>query len=550
MSPVFVEVVKSKAKSGKVYETWLVRESFRTPEGPRSRTVCNISKLPPATRQLVVDSLKGNSLVATSGLSLLEALDFGGLAVLRDAWSRFGLAELFSGIDPVHAARLQAIIFSRLLFPCAKLALADKARGTALASACGLLPDEEFDEDDLYDAMDQLKGRWSPLVSGLYKKAFPEKVRVALYDITSVYFEGKGPAGLALYGHSRDHRSDRPQVNLAVVTDEKGVPISLSILRGNRADNKTVLGLLKILKRRFGITEATFVFDGGMSAEFNLAAMEEAGLSYVTRLSNTTLDSIAKQSSEVSSAMAQMELGDKTGLIEIDHAGKRYVLAGGAWRAQRDRDRRTARLEKGEKILRELAAKRRKKINVQKLASTIGRALEKAKAHKYFNYQISDEGTILWSRKEDIIQEERGRDGWYLLHTNLSAESCDKENVLAHYKGLLEVEDAFRELKTYLEVRPVYHYRPDRVINHIRLCFLSYWLSARLGREWGLAGEHREVTRLLRELQTIRAGRLDLGGESQRTVMTSVPEDLEATLKKLGLLKLFATPPSWAIPQL
>ena len=88
-----------------------------------------------------------------------------------------------------------------------------------------------LDEDDLYAAMDQLTGRWSPLVAGLYQKAFPDKVRIALYDITSVYFEGRGPKGLAHYGYSRDHRSDRVQVNPAVVTDENGVPISLSILR-------------------------------------------------------------------------------------------------------------------------------------------------------------------------------------------------------------------------------------------------------------------------------------------------------------------------------
>ncbi len=545
---MFVEVIKSKAKSGKVYETWLVRESFRTPQGPRSRTVCNITKLPPAAREALAAALKGNPGVAPDSITLLEALDCGGLAVLRDAWTRFGLAELFSGIAPAHAARLQAIVFSRLLFPCAKLALAEQARGTALAAACGLDPDEAFDEDDLYAAMDQLNGRWSPLVKGLYHKTFPDKVRVALYDITSVYFEGKGPAGLARYGHSRDHRPDRPQVNLAVVTDESGIPLSLGVLRGNRSDNKTLLGLLKILKRRFGITEATFVFDGGMSAEFNLAAMEEAGLNYVTRLSNTTLDSLSGRSSEAAGAMAQMELGDKPSLAEFRHEGKRYVLAGGAWRAQRDRDRRAARLEKGETVLAGLAAKHRKRVDVQKIASTVGRALDKVKAHKYFAYRVDPGGTIRWSRKEDVIREEESRDGWYLLHTNLPAEACGKEAVLSHYKGLLEVEDAFRELKTYLEVRPVYHYRPDRVVNHIRLCFLAYWLSARLGREWGLAGEHREVARLLRTLQTIRAGRLDTGNGPHRVVMTSVPEDLEETLKRLGLQKLFATPPAWAIP--
>lgn len=545
---MFVETIRSKAKSGKIYETHLVRESVRTPQGPRSLTLCNITKLPAEIRQLIAAALKGQAMVPAESISLHSALDFGGLAVLRDAWARFGLAQLFASMEPVHAGRLQAIVFSRLLFPSAKLALGDRARGTALAAACGLAPDEEFDKEDLYAAMDQLNGRWSPLIAGLYGKAFPEKVRVALYDITSVYFEGKGPAGLARYGHSRDHRADRPQINLAVVTDESGMPISLSVLRGNRADNKTLLGLLKILKRRFGITEATFVFDGGMSGEINLKAMDEAGLKYITRLSNSTLDSLIKQNTEAAAELAQMELGDKPRLIEIERDGRRYVLAGGAWRAQRDSERRLARLIKGEKILIDLAAKRRKQINAQKIASTVGRALEKAKAHKYFNYDVDADGTIRWSRKESVIEEEKSRDGWYLLHTNLTAENLDKEGVLAGYKGLLEVEDAFRELKTYLEVRPIYHYRPDRVVNHVRLCFLSYWISARLGREWGLCGEHREVTRVLRSLQTIRVGVLGLGGETQRQVMTSIPDDIGDTLKKTGLFKLFSTPPSWVNP--
>jgi len=546
---VFVEVIRSKAKSGKVYETVLVRESLRTPGGPRSRTICNITGLPPAARQALADSLKGHTLVSPLSASLHHALDYGGIAVLRDAWARFGLADLFSAVSQADAARLQAIVFSRLLFPCAKPALADLARGTVLAAACGLPAAESFDEDDLYAAMDQLTGRWSPLIQGLYQKAFPDKVRIALYDITSVYFEGHGPKGLARYGrygHSRDHRPDRVQVNLAVVTDEKGVPISLSILRGNRADNKTLLGLLKLLKRRFGITSATFVFDGGMSGEINLKAMSEAGLSYVTRLSNATLESLIADHDSASGEIAQMELGDAPRLIEVEYEGQRYVLAGGAWRAQRDLERRTARLKKGEALLTKLAAAKRRKVNAQKLASTTGRALERAKAHKYFNYEVDAAGQLQWSRKTSVIADETDRDGWYLLHTNQSPAQCPAAGVLGHYKSLLEVEDAFRELKTYLKVRPVYHYRADRVVNHLRLCFLAYWVSARLGREWGLEGSHEEVVRVLRRLQTIRVGELCFAGTAARTVMTDIPPDLEETLRTLKLQKLFAAPPAWA----
>lgn len=541
---MFVQKTTSR-RGAKVYTSYLVRESFRTATGPRSRTICNITQLPEATRELIAHSLKGDRLASVESARLSGVLDFGGLAVLREAWRRFGLSDLFAGIPTIQAARLQAFIFSRLLFPCSKLAMADTARGTALAQACDLPADEVFDEDDLYDAMDQLTGRWAPLVQNLYGKAFPDKVRIALYDITSVYFEGHGPKGLAWYGHSRDHRPDRPQVNLAVVTDETGVPISLSVLRGNRADNKTLLGLLKLLKRRFGIIQATFVFDGGMSGAINLQAMADAGLHYVTRLSNSTMVSILSSCQKTTGKVIQMELGDQPGLIEIEHEGKRYVLAGGMWRAQRDRERREARIAKGEKVLKDLAAKKRKNVNAQKLASTVGRALERVKAHKYFSYEIDPTGLLQWKRKEGVIDEEKNHDGWYLLHTNHSPQTCTKENTLRHYKGLLEVEDAFRELKTYLEVRPVRHRRPDRVVNHIRLCFLAYWISARLGREWSGVGEHREVVRILRSLQTIRIGTLNFDGAAHRTLMTAIPEEIEKTITTLNLGKLFSSPPPW-----
>ena len=136
---------------------------------------------------------------------------------------------------------------------------------------------------------------------------------------------------------------------------------------------------------------------------------------------------------------------------------------------------------------------------------------------------------------------------WYLLHTNCPAETCDKEKVLAHYKGLLNVEAAFCQLKRYLEVRPIFHRRPDRVRNHVRLCFIAYWLSARLGNEWRNSGESGEVPRILRRLQSIRIGQLQVAGRTARSLMTEIPKELNQLLEKLKVNKLFATVPDWAL---
>jgi transposase len=537
---VFVQITKSARQSGKTYLSYLVRESFRTPDGPRSRTVCNITDLPPHTRDLIVASLKGQDFLPADSVQLQDALDYGGLAVLNDAWARFQLDELFAGIGSArHRGLLKAMIYSRLLFPCAKLSLTHAARGSWLAQACGLGPKESFNEDDLYTAMDQLNGHWVSLEKQLYQRAFTQAVRLVLYDLTSVYFEGQGPEHLARYGHSRDHRSDRPQILLAVATDTEGVPLHLSVLRGNRADTQTLQGLLQTLRRRFGIQEATFVFDGGMSSRINLEAMTAAHLTYVTRLSAATLHSLVAELA----LEKQLELGERQTLLEITHQNKRYVIAGGQWRQQRDRQRRQSRIDKAETELKRLAAVRRKKVDAQKLASQVGRSLQRLKAHKYFSYQVDEQGNLQWTRKEDLIAQEAQQDGWFLLHTNESVENGGSTQVWSHYKGLLDVEEAFCELKSYLEVRPVYHWRPDRVVNHVRLCFLAYWLSARLGREWRAKGETEEVPRVLRNLQTIRLGMLKLGQTIHRTVMTQIPKILNEQIQKLGLAALFAAPP-------
>src|ERR1035441_8829358 len=116
---------------GKSYVSYLVRESFRLPSGPRSRTVCNITDLPPDTRELIAASLKGQAFLPAGQVQLVAAPDYGGLAVLNDGWSRFRLGELFAGIGSARQrGLLQATIYSLLLFPCAKLSLAQKAQGT------------------------------------------------------------------------------------------------------------------------------------------------------------------------------------------------------------------------------------------------------------------------------------------------------------------------------------------------------------------------------------------------------------------------------------
>lgn len=540
---MYVQTSKSTVK-GKTYQCKTVRESYRTPKGPRSRLVCNISKLPEHVQAAVETLLKkpGGSLVPSESLGLSGALGFGGIAVLHDAWERFGLDRVLAGVEDIaDRGRVKAMVFARLLFPGSKLSLKTASADSALAASCGLVQ-EDFDEDRLYKAMDTLSGNWVGVEKGLYWKAFPDGVTLVLYDLTSSYFEGARNKTLAAYGYSRDHRDDRPQVILALATSPEGIPIHMEVLKGNRADNRTLLPLLVNLKRRFGIKRAVFAFDGGMSSAINLEQMRNDELDYVTRLPASSLRSLVR----TLPGDNQPELWDRDSLVEFEEDGKRYVVAGSEYRRQRDRNRREARIAKGRRGLERFNAVDRRKVDVQKLSAQVGRMLARAKAFKYFDYHIEADGTATWREKAEAIEEESRLDGWYLLTTSLPRRQAEKETVFSHYRNLLEVEDAFRETKSYLEMRPIYHQKDDRVRNHIRICFLAFWISARLASEWQKMGQRREVPLVLRELQQIKIGRLRMGTTHLKTILTDIPAKLYAVLDRLALLALFKRPPPWA----
>ena len=530
--------------NGKRYQCKTVRESYRTAQGPRSRTVCNISKLPPPVQDAICMLLKNPPclLVPADSLGLQDALGFGGIAVLQDAWERYRLDDVLTGVDSAaDRGRIKAMIFARLLFPGSKLSLKIRSGDSVLAAACGL-KQEDFDEDRLYEAMDALSGKWVGIEKNLYAGAYPGGATLVLYDLTSSYFDGAKNKKLAAYGHSRDHRSDRPQVILALATGADGVPIHMEVLKGNRADNSTLLPLLANLQRRFGISKAVFSFDGGMSSSLNLEKMRADELDYVTRLSAPALQALVAQLP----SEQQPELWDRTDLAEFEIDGTRYIVAGSDFRRQRDLERREARLAKGRAGLDHFNEVRRKNIDVQKLSSQVGRMLERYKCLKYFDVHIEENGTATWSERRDVIALEQRFDGWYLLTTSLTSDEATKESVFRHYRNLLDVEDAFRETKSYLEMRPIYHQKDTRVRNHIRICFLAFWISSRLRREWRQLGERREVPLVLRELQQIRLGRLKVGDEILKTAMTDIPNPIYTLLDQLRLLRLFKQPPKWA----
>jgi transposase len=285
-----------------------------------------------------------------------------------------------------------------------------------------------------------------------------------------------------------------------------------------------------------------FVFDGGMSSKLNLERMQAQDLHFITRISSSSLQSLVAQLP----LDTQPQLWDRTELIELQVQERRYLIAGGSLRQYRDKERRQSRIKKALEALQKMASVPRKKVDAQKLASQAGRKLQSLKAHQYFRYWVDAQGQLRYEKNDSLIDSEQALDGLYLLLTSLEAAQCPGVKVLERYKNLQRVEEAFCQLKNYLELRPVFHWRADRVRNHLRLCFIAYWIVARLGFQWSQKGLKTEGVTLLRQLQQIRVGRLKIPKHQSSCLLTKVPPLLNALLHQLGLLQLFSHPPSWA----
>ncbi|CAB4244525.1 protein of unknown function [Methylacidimicrobium sp. AP8] len=191
---MYVQEVRT-CQRGKVYRSVLVRESYRVGKQVKTRILSNLTRMPVEVQQAVRALLQGKKLVPLDGLEGQEALDYGGLAVLEQAWQRFGLDQVLSGVGSERKGRLlKAMIFGRILFPSSKLALREEAGGTLLAKVCGL-EEKDLEEDDLYRAMDGLNGVWSGIEKKLYREAQPEGASLVLYDLRVSTSRGR-PRGI------------------------------------------------------------------------------------------------------------------------------------------------------------------------------------------------------------------------------------------------------------------------------------------------------------------------------------------------------------------
>jgi transposase len=425
--------------------------------------------------------------VRLEGLQLSRPRTWGACWLGDQLWRELQLDTFFAprlgrsreGTDWEKVLRLLTLY--RLLSPGSEWRLHRHWFGaTALADLLDV--DERAAQDDtLYRGLDGLLEHKDALFTHLRRRwhdLFSVKFDVLLYDLTSTYFECAAPdepTDPRRFGYSRDKRSDCVQVIVALVVTPEGLPLAYEMLPGNTADKTTLRDMLQLIQKRYGSAERTWVMDRGVPTEAVLAQLRQSDpkVSYLVGTPKGRLTKLEKQLAQ----KPWLEVRPHLRVKLLPQAGEVYVLAHSTARTDKERAMRRRQLKRYWQRLHQLRQQDRTR---DQLLEKLGAARDRAGrvAAGLVNVSVSAEGKLTFTLDRAKLRTARGREGRYLLRTNLCAD--DPERLWRCYMQLVFVEEAFRTLKGDLGLRPIYHQRPDRIEAHLFVAFLAYCLSITL----------------------------------------------------------------------
>ncbi|MCU0788166.1 MAG: IS1634 family transposase [Verrucomicrobia bacterium] len=345
-------------------------------------------------------------------------------------------------------------------------------------------------DDTLYRCLDQLTDHKAALFSHLqerWKDLFNARFDVLLYDLTSTYFESDPPfpeGDKRRFGYSRDKRFDCVQVVIALVVTPEGFPLGYEVLPGNTLDKTTLGSALASIDKQYGKARRVWVMDRGIPTEDTLAQMRRSDppVSYLVGTPKGRLSQLEAALTELPWQRVREGITVKL----LPQEGECYVFAQSESRIDKERAMRRRQLKALWQRLPELRQMRHLKRD--DLLMKLGAARQQwPTAWRLVALCIPgkdediNEQTFTWRLRKAKLRQVRRREGRYLLRTNLTEE--DPVKLWEYYIQLTQVEEAFKNLKGDLALRPVYHQKEDRVEAHIFVSFLAYCLHVTL-RRW------------------------------------------------------------------
>ena len=474
----------------------LLRESYRENGKVKTRTLANLSKLPASAIDVLKRSLKGQSLVPLEEtLDIVASPHHGHVKAVLQTLCRLGLPRLMDSRPSRERNLVVAMIVARILAPHSKLATTRWWHNTTLPAVLGV---QDANESDLYAALDWLLKRQGRIEKKLAARHLAEG-GLALYDLSSSYFEG-ATCPLAAFGHNRDGKKGKRQVNYGLLANSQGVPVAVSVFKGNIADPTTLLGQARRIQKMFAIRSFVIVGDRGMITQTQINALRgEDGVDWITALRPKAVQTL------LADGALQMDLFDERNLFTLTHpnfAGERLVACRNPELARRRAAKRRSLLAATAKALDKVCGmvERGRLQGKDKIGVRVGKVVNQYKMAKHILLDIEDK-RFTYALDEENIQAEAALDGVYVIRTSLDKERISDEDAVRSYKQLTYVERAFRSMKTMdLQVRPIHHRLEGRVRAHIFLCMLAYYV------QWHMVDAWRELL-FVDEDQAARATR-------------------------------------------
>ena len=380
----------------------LLRESYRENGKVKSRTLANLSKLPAGAIDVLRRSLKGENLFSTDSFEIIEdgSPAHGHVDAVMTAMRRLDFSKLICSRRSPQRDLVVAMVAARILEPKSKLA-------TTLWWADTTLPEmlnvSDADEDELYDAMDWLLERQGGIENKLADRHLNNNA-LALYDLTSSYFEGR-MCPLAALGHNRDGKKGKLQVNYGLLTNRKGIPVSVSIFEGNTGDPKTLMPQVEKVRNAFGIEQFVMVGDRGMLTQKQVDVLHNIdGMDWIGALRPEAIKNL------VTNGAIQMGLFDERNLFELKHPdfpGERLIACRNVELAHRRSAKRESLIQATVKELDKVRGMvhRGRLSGKNEIEVRVRGILKKYRIGKHFETNIRDDGFNFKVNEEELIDE-------------------------------------------------------------------------------------------------------------------------------------------------
>jgi transposase len=553
--------------NGKTYCHYKIVESYREGEKIKHRILFPLGALSDEQAERLRLALSAHSrpdivVAKTDQIVVTKHVEFLPVAVLHHVWQEWGFPRFF------HADRwVEPMIINRIVDPVSKFGLKKWMPSTILPAYLNMDP-YALDPFEVYRELDRLYKQDAELQSFLFQQLQTREVttsEVFFYDITSTYVTGNRCV-LATLGYSRDHRPDCNQIVIALMITPEGYPFYWRVLEGNTQDITTIQGLIQDVKARFGVKQCTMVFDRGMVSVDNLAALEGESWQYVSAMDRDEIltasffdtavpEPLIPEDYEQTLAMREFLPVDDNAFLyyrECQDDSRRVILvfdvarfhqerraldeklaAFRQWVADKNQSLRQAKKSRRRDVLEReirthLQRKRLKKlVHVQLEPYSAETATRQSTKRTVTTFQLTD--TI----DPDALAREQRLHGITCFITNVPNEHRPAPEIIQWYRRKNKVEEAFREIKTHLELRPIYLTRDPRVIAHVTVCILACFLFNDIEQRLKKSGSNMSPESLFRLLAECKVNQLSYGDSKSHVSVTQVSDLQREALKAI-----------------